>query len=97
MPGKYTVEMLSLKYNAGSSDVRSALWANDLEIDANDMVEVDAVEKADAKVKKSLEDHAKAQMDAKMAVANIDETKAAAAAAHNKKIGASAPESEEGE
>lgn len=88
MAGKYTVEMLSLKYGEPSHEVRRALMDAGIEIDLNDMVEVDAADKSGDKVKKFLDDHNKARLDEKQSGASHDADKAAWLEAHNKKVNA---------
>ena len=78
MPGQYTSQMLALKYGRDASQVRLALSANKVDIDANDMVDVDEVEAADKVIRKWLEDADKARMDAKMERVNAMAAKDAA-------------------
>ena len=88
MPGKYPVEMLSRKFGEPSHEIRRALMDAGVEIDLADEVEVDAAEKADSKIKKFLDDHNKARMEAKNAGAAHDADKAKWIEAHNKKVAA---------
>lgn len=86
MAGQYTVEMLAIKFGEPAHEVRRALMASGVSIDLNDMVDVDAAEKADSRVKKFLDDHNKERAAAKQANANNDEAKAKWLAEHNAKV-----------
>lgn len=81
MPGMYSVEMLAMKYGRNSHEIRQALQASGIKINLDDQLDVDAAEKADAKIKKALEDMAEAPAEAEDMAAHDEERNKALAEA----------------
>lgn len=88
----WPVEMLSRKYGEPSHEVRRALMDSGVAIDSNDEVDIEAADKADAKIRKFLDDHNAARKAAKDQVANWAEEKRKWLEAHNKKVAAGTSE-----
>ena len=97
MPGTFDCESLAKILNAPSHNVRQALQATGVDIDANDSVPVEVFDKNREKLQRFLDDQVKARLAEKQARANWDEEKAKWLAAHNAKVAAGVGASSEEE
>jgi hypothetical protein len=88
LAGNFDCESLSKILDAPSHNVRQALQASGIDIDANDSVPVEVFDKNRDKLQKYLDDQAKARLAEKKAAADWADTKAKWLAEHNKKVGA---------
>jgi len=95
MAGSFDCDSIGKFLGVPSHNVRQALQANDIDIDADDCIPVEVFDKNRDKLQKFVDQQAKEYLDAKKERANMAEEKAKWLEKHNAKVAAEVAKTQE--